>query len=116
MSKDFYRSAQLRADQMFRDAIAEHRAKVKDTDLKNPGHMEAGFRYFFQYFYFVNKTVCSFVKTCSLIMINLIKLTIDPLRKNITNYIENLIGEDTSISDELQTEGRWKESFFFINS
>ena len=40
------------------------------------------------------------------------KLTIKPLRKNVTNYIENLIGEDTSISDELQTEGRWKESFF----
>ena len=44
VSKDFFQSAQLRADQMFRDAIAEHRAKVKDTDLKNPGHMEAGFR------------------------------------------------------------------------
>ena len=44
--------------------------------------------------------------------LNLIfKLTIKPLRKNVTNYIENLIGEDTSISDELQTEGRWKESF-----
>jgi len=72
LSKDFYRSAQLRADQLFRDAIAEHRDKVKDTDLRNPGHMEAAFR------------------------------------KNVTNYLENLIGEDTSISDELVTDGRWK--------
>ena len=57
LSKDFYRSAQLRADQLFRDAIAEHRDKVKDTDPRNPGHMEAAFR------------------------------------KNVTNYLENLIGE-----------------------
>lgn len=73
LSNDFYHAAQLRADQLFRDAIEEHRAKVKDTDPKNPGHMEAAFR------------------------------------KNVTNYMENLIGVDDSISDELVTEGRWKE-------
>ena len=73
LSNDFYHAAQLRADQLFRDAIEEHRAKIKDTDPKNPGHMEAAFR------------------------------------KNMTDYMENLIGVNDSISDELVTEGRWKE-------
>jgi len=29
---------------MFRDTIEQHRANVKDTDSRNPGHMEAAFR------------------------------------------------------------------------
>ena len=44
VSKSYFQSMQLRADQMFRDTIAEHRINIPDKDLRNPGHMEASFR------------------------------------------------------------------------
>ena len=57
---------------MFRDTIDVHRSNVKDTDVRNPGHMESAFR------------------------------------KNITNYIENLIIPANAEFDEFVTDGRFK--------
>ena len=72
VSKSYFRSMQLRADQMFRDTIAEHRKNVPDTDLRNPGHMEASFR------------------------------------RNITEYLENLIGADLDDENQFTTTARFK--------
>jgi len=72
VSKSYFRSMQLRADQMFRDTITEHRKNVPDTDLRNPGHMEASFR------------------------------------RNITEYLENLIGADLDDENQFTTTARFK--------
>ena len=72
ISKSYFQSMQLRADQMFRDTIAEHRKNVPDTDLRNPGHMEASFR------------------------------------RNITEYLENLIGAELDEENQFTTTARFK--------
>jgi len=72
ISKSYFQSMQLRVDQMFRDTIAEHRKNVPDTDLRNPGHMEASFR------------------------------------RNITEYLENLIGAELDEENQFTTTARFK--------
>lgn len=72
VSKSYFQSMQLRADQMFRDTIAEHRKNVPDTDMRNPGHMEASFR------------------------------------RNITEYLENLVGAELNEENQFTTAARFK--------
>ena len=72
VSRSYFQSMQLRADQMFRDTIAEHRKNVPDTDPRNPGHMEASFR------------------------------------RNITEYLENLVGAELDEENQFTTTARFK--------